>query len=256
MLIPVNIAASDHLRPGSIRSIGLGGNEVTLSAALNPALTAMERRSVQLNYHNRYSMKELGSAGLCLYIPHPALASGLHLASFGYDEWRETLAGLAAAKMLNERIALGAGVRYAVLQTEAYDSQQAQLAVDVGMAWMPSDAFSLGLSVMNFPSVRFPPGNQAELLVAGVQAGIQWRGIEDATMLATVCWDEFRYLGINAGVAYRVFSCFEMRCGIKSDPPAPSFGVGFDYASLVIDVAAEYHPALGFGHGIGISYRF
>ena len=258
LLIPINIAASDHLRSGSVRSIALGGNEVLLSAGFNPALAVMESRGALFDYHNRYSMRELGAAGLSFYLPHPSLSSGLHLASFGYDEWRETFFGLAVGKRLCEGIAIGAGVRYAVLQTELYDAQRSQLAVDVGMIWLPSDEIGVALAAMNFPSAHFPSGNdgRAELLPACLQAGLQWRGLEDVIMLVTVCLDEFRSFGINAGVAYRVFDRFEMRCGMKSNPATPSFGVGVDYAPLAFDVAAEYHPALGFGHGIGISYRF
>ena len=214
---------------------------------------------MRLSYYNMYSMKELGVAGGCFFLQHSALSGGIHIASFGYDAWRETMFRLPVGKRLSERLALGVSVQYAVLQTELYEEQPARLTVDAGMVWEAVDRLTLGLLLMNYPSVIISADDsmrQAGFMPPRIQAGAQWQAGSDVVLAATIDWAEFRKVGLHAGIAYKAFERFEFRSGIKLPSLLPSFGVGYEWRPLVVDIAAAYHPVLGFGRGIGISYMF
>lgn len=52
----------DNLRLPDVRSVGMGGNVATQSILFNPALIVdKEKKSIHLEYFNRYMLKELGT---------------------------------------------------------------------------------------------------------------------------------------------------------------------------------------------------
>ena len=82
----------DNLRLPDVRSVGMGGNVATQSILFNPALIVdKEKKSIHLEYFNRYGVKELGTVGIGFVYPNPLLSAGVDISSFGYDQYRETL---------------------------------------------------------------------------------------------------------------------------------------------------------------------
>ena len=78
--------AVDNLRLPDIRSISVGGNEVTQSVMFNPALISLsDKKLIQFQYYNRYSLKELGHYGGNIQYPNRILEKGIQVFSFGYD---------------------------------------------------------------------------------------------------------------------------------------------------------------------------
>ncbi|MDR2496187.1 MAG: hypothetical protein LBD21_03580 [Tannerellaceae bacterium] len=259
LLIPHIISATDYLRSADVRCLALGGNEVTFSPMFNPALTVGEPPSLQLNYFNRYAMKELGLASGLLILRQPALSGGIHIASFGYDAWRESMFRLALGKSLSDGLALGLSLQYAVLQTELYDEQPAQLSVDVGLSLEPVEGLSLGLLLMNYPSAVISADSdsrQREFMPPRIQVGVRWQAGDDLILAATLDCARFRTVGLHAGMAYRAFECLELRGGMELPSLLPAFGLGYEWAPLAVDAAAVYHPMLGFSYGVGVSYIF
>ena len=59
----------DNLRLPDVRSVGMGGNVATQSILFNPALIVnKEKKSIHLEYFNRYMLKELGTMSGSFYI--------------------------------------------------------------------------------------------------------------------------------------------------------------------------------------------
>ena len=78
---------------------------------------------------------------------------GAHLASFGYDEYRESMFRFSVARRLSRLWSLGVSLQYILLQSELFERDMARIAVDVGADFHPSDDWLIAVSVMNFPSV-------------------------------------------------------------------------------------------------------
>ena len=61
----------DNLRLPDVRSVGMGGNVATQSILFNPALIVdKEKKSIHLEYFNRYMLKELGTMSGSFYYPN------------------------------------------------------------------------------------------------------------------------------------------------------------------------------------------
>ena len=235
--------ATDRLRPADTRTAGMGGQGVTLSSLLNPSLPAMmPKREVRTDYLNRYNIKELGtlSGGLCY--PNALLPFGAHLASFGYDEYRESMFRFSVARRLSRLWSLGVSLQYILLQSELFERDMARIAVDVGAAFHPSDDWLIAVSAMNFPSVSLEDRetDSKDFVMRSVLLGMNYWVAEK----------------VSAGMEYEAFSDFRIRSGISTHPFLPSAGVSYTLVGLTADVAFWYHPVLGAGSGFGLSFSF
>lgn len=251
--------ATDRLRPADTRTAGMGGQGVTLSSLLNPSLPAMmPKREVRTDYLNRYNIKELGtlSGGLCY--PNTLLPFGAHVASFGYDEYRESMFRFSVARRLSRFWSLGVSLQYVLLQSELFERDVARIAVDVGAAFHPSDDWLIALSVINFPSVSIGERetNGKNPTMRRVLLGMNYWVAEKVLLTVGVETCEETPFSFSAGMEYEAFSDFRIRSGINTHPFLPSAGVSYTLVGLTADVAFWYHPVLGAGSGFGLSFSF
>lgn len=74
----------DNLRLPDVRSVGMGGNVATQSILFNSALIVdKEKKSIHLEYFNRYMLKELGTMSGSFYYPNQLLSVGVDISVSG-----------------------------------------------------------------------------------------------------------------------------------------------------------------------------
>lgn len=253
------VGAVNNLRLSDIRSMGMGGNEVTQSSLLNPSLIALQsNRKLQINYFNRYSLKELQTVNGSFQCSNPILPIGVDIFSFGYDAYRESMFRLSGSKLLGDKWSLGISVQYAILQTELCEENISRLSTDIGSTFHPVDNLLVGMLITNLPSVSIK-NNITEIkdfTFYLIQIGFQWKIINNMLIAGSIGTNNEHTVICNAGIEYTVFDAFFVRAGIRSDPVLPSLGVGYNLYHFIIDVAALYHPELGISTGIGLSFSF
>lgn len=242
-----------------MQSIGTGGNGVTQTAFINPALLPItDKQSFYFHYYNQYGLRELGTVSGSFTYPNKWLPAGLHFSSFGYDKYRETMFRFCAAKPLSEQWALGVSVQYVVLQTELYDEQPSRLATDIGVLFSPSDNWRIGLAVLNTPSVS--TGDKVadikQLTPFSVQAGFAWNVFDHTILFGSLITTKETALSAEAGMTYTAFDSFYFRAGVQTDPLVPCLGLGYTYRLFTVDVATVFHPVLGVSTGVGLTVSF
>ena len=250
---------ADNLRSPDMRSVGMGGNEVTQAPLFNPALIAFQpQKSIHLNYMNRYLLKELGSFSVSCYLPNPWLSAGIDLSAFGYAEYKELMIRLSVAKQLGEHWSLGVAFHYSFWQTELLEQLQGRVATDVGILFKPLDNLLIGLLIMNLPTVIVGDKSLeiADFKYYLVQFGFHWLFMNNLSITGSLSVDERHKPMGSLGMEYTPFSSFFLRAGVQSSPILPSIGVGYRLHRFSIDTAAIYHRMLGMSMGIGLSYFF
>lgn len=250
---------ADNLRAPDLRSVGMGGNEVTQSPLFNPALIAFRpHKSLHLNYINRYRLKELGTFSASGYLPHPLLSAGLDLSAFGYDAWKEWMVRISVAKALGERWSLGVAFHYSQLQTELLEQAQARVATDVGILFKALENLWIGLLTTNLPAVKMGDRSLevSDFETYFVQVGFHWLFMNNLTMAGALSVDERHKPMGSFGMEYVPFSDFFLRAGVQSAPLQPTLGVGYRLAKCQLDVATIYHRTLGMSVGVGLAWIF
>ncbi len=247
-----------HERQPDMRSMGTGGNGVTQSVLVNPALLPLaDKRTFFFQYHNAYGLRELGTLSGGFQYPNAWLPIGIQFATFGYDAYRKTMFRLALGKQLGEQWAVGVGIQYTVLQTALYDEQPARLSTDIGVVFTPSDRWRIGLTALHIPSVSIVDKqiDSGYLTPFSVQVGIGWQLIDPMTLLCSIVADKESIRG-EAGIEYTLFDACYLRAGVHTDPLLPCFGIGYTYSHFTVDVSAISHPVLGMQTGIGLTFSF
>lgn len=252
-------AARDNLRLPEVRTLGMGGNGAALSVFFNPALLALkERKEIYAGYYNRYSVKELASVGSGLTFPNRILPFGLHIASFGYDEYRESMFRFSVGKSLNEIWALGVSVQYALLQSALFETDAARLSADVGVTCRPAENWLLTLAAINMPSVTLHSEEVNSERIAShlAELGIGWQINDDLLICGGMAYSKNTPFETSLGMEYCPLADFHLRTGLRTAPLRPSLGAGYGFAGWMMDVVMIYHPVLGVSTGLSVSFAF
>ncbi len=211
-----------------------------------------------MEYFNRYMLKELGTFSGSFYYPNPLLSAGIDLSVFGFDDYRETMVRLSAAKSLNDRWALGVAFHYSFLQSTLLEQTQSRLSTDIGITFLPIDNLLIGMFVINLPSFSF--GNDdidvEDFDYYLAQISFQWEIINGLLITGSAGADSERTLIGNIGLEYAAFDSFFIRAGVQTSPLLPSIGLGYTLSGFTLDAAVVYHPVLGMSTGLGLSYTF
>lgn len=255
----IYIYATDNLRSPDVRTLGMGSNGVVHSSLFNPALLAFyTQKQVRLDYYNRYSLKELATISSNISLPNRILPTGLHIASFGYDKYRESLFRLSFGKQLNKWFSLGIGAQYALLQADLFETDISRLSTDLGIAIHPVENWLIGLSIINFPAIALNDENTDKKHTTPllIQAGINWQFINNLLITTGATYTEETPFSASIGMEYNPFPDFQLRMGIKTTPLCPSLGAGYQISMFMADVVMVYHSVLGISTGIGLSFTF
>jgi hypothetical protein len=254
-----SVWARDNLRLPDTRTLGMGGCGAAHSALFNPALLALqEEREIRTDYFNRYAMRELATVSGGFRFPNRILPAGLHVASFGYDEYRESMFRLSAGKRLNARWTLGVSVQYALVQSELFESDAARLSTDIGASFRPADSWLITFSAVNIPSVSL---NSEEIDSERIgtyltELGVSRQFVSNLLITGGVAHSRETRLAGSLGMEYRPYGDFHLRTGVRTSPFCPALGAGYRFAGLAADIAAVYHPVLGVSTGLGLSCSF
>ena len=258
-ILSFHLLAINHLRLPDIRALGTGIKGVTQSIVHNPALVTLSiNKEIQVEYFNRYGLKELSTMGFQFICPNSLLPFSISVSSFGYEEYRKSFFRLGMGKSLNERWKIGISFQCDLLQTELFKEVPKCISTDVGIVFIPVENLLIGLLVMNFPTISIQNNNTdlKDIIGYSVQLGFQWKIINSLFIIGTMESNKTNSLLGNFGVEYRPFSNFFIRTGIQTNPLLPTLGLGYRFSRFTIDTAILYHPVLGVSSGIGLSYSF
>lgn len=254
-----HVVATGNVRIPDIRGLSLGGNGVTQNSFFNPGLLPfISKKSIGFQYHNRYQLKELGTVTGNFLFPNNFLPVAFHVSSFGYDEYRESMFRLSVGKALHERWNLGVGIHYTILQTALINERQARLSADLGISFLFVENLLIGMLIMNTPSVRLGSETADTNIFTGylLKIGLSWEIVNNMLIAADMGTGRDHPVLGSVGMEYVVFDKFYLRSGLQMVPLMPSAGVGFDFMSFSLDIAATWHSVLGVSSGIGLSFSF
>lgn len=243
------------------RAVGLAGAGIALGGDVwgggNPAAwSGLTRREVSLYADQRYGLAELRSGALRAALPLNALAVGLGVQSFGYQDYRVTTGTLGAAKAFR----LGTTRRvHAGLAANVHN-------VAFGGDYGSGSAATLDAGVMTDVLPQMTVAARAtNLLATGLAGaplprrlalGLAYRADARLTVVADLEQEVREDLSVRAGVEVRPVPSLALRAGAATGPRRLGVGASFTTARLVADVAADYHPDLGLSPAVGLTGRF
>ena len=243
------------------RSSGMNHCSVALTGFWNvrnnPAgIADFNTVSLGLNYADRFSMQQLSTQSLAAVIPVGWGVIAVDFNYYGYALYHEMSGGLVYARRLSKRLRAGIQLDYLhVAFGEGYGSS-GRMTFGVGVQYDVSKNLTFGAYVYN--PVSLEQDTLQNITVPFIfRTGLGYAFSEK--LLTTVETEKnalLDYWNVRAGVEYRPDEKFAFRMGTGTHQEVFSFGMGYRWRNLMLDVSSTVHQQLGLSPQFSVIYSF
>ncbi len=241
-------------------SSGLGHITSVVSGFTNPAFSSFESsRSLELNYMDRFSLRELSTVSAELHYPNSFLEGGLYLSRYGFSAYNETKVAVNLSHRLAEKWALGIRIQYTNLHYSEEYTDKGVLTADIGM-WVEAmeDRLRFAFVLCNplQSSIRAGEDEKEELLPVLFLIGISYYLNQQFLVLAEVEKENDTSMRCRIGAEYHPFPVLSLRGGLQTSPFSPTLGIGFHWKWLDVNAGFSRHEKLGIESACGLRFLF
>lgn len=246
--------------PQGARSAGLGNTSVTLVDLFayhhNPgALGFLESGGVAVSYESRYLLRELQSQGFTIAQP---LANGVVSVGgqfYGYETFRTNRIGGGYALKLTDNLAAGVQLNYMSLRLDPFYGVKHAVSGEVGMLTTIGDDVTVGFSATNIGRARlseFKDDRFSTLL----RLGTSYQITRDLLIMMELEQEVSFLTRVRGGMEYNYNEQFYFRIGAQGAPVEFSFGAGYRWNLIQLDLASHYNQLLGWTPSAALLYNF
>lgn len=241
------------------RQMGIGGSGVVLSDTWSSfhnqaGLADIHGLSVGVFISNKFGIKELGLKSFTVAKPVQRYGSfALSYSYFGFELFNENKFGFAYSLKLAKRLSAGIQIDY-LLTSQALDyGNNGAVAGEIGILSEPIDNLYIGAHLFNPWRADYSDYSNTKIPTI-LRVGMAYNFSKK--MIFTIEGQkDLEYKPIfRAGIEYNVFKNFIIRTGISTQPIEYSFGIGYKYKIIIIDIAFINHQVLGYYLQFGLSF--
>lgn len=204
-----------------------------------------------IDYKNRFCIPELGSRTTGIIIPAGGTSLGIVYSHFGYPDFTRQSAGFACGLTLSEKISAGVQIDYFSEKTSGeYDNYQI-VTCEAGLALKVSDNTTLGIHLFNPVPNSFRKSFLPATLTIG--AGIDLSKVLFAGAEAEMTNGE--KLIFRSGFEYEAAKNLWLRGGFCTEDSSFSFGLGYFFKAVQLDLAFATHEKLGITSGASLIFK-
>lgn len=216
------------------------------------ALGASQPFSAGIYTERRFMLKELGLFSGAVVIPTTSGNFGWRGDYFGSAAYHQSSVGLAYARELGSKVALGTQFNYYTLKSAGYGRASA-IAFNAGILLRVSPQLNAGLQVSNPVGASW--GNKGlERIPATYSAGLGYDASKQVFIGLEVEKREDQPVGVNAGLHYAVAEKLVIRTGFCSAAQLYHLGFGVALNHFWMGVTVSVHPYLGTTPGMLLLY--
>lgn len=221
----------------------------------NPGATAsIKAISVGAYYETRFLTKELQTQALAVAIPLKVGVISAGAQFFGYQQYRNTRAGLGYSMKFTDFLQVGVQGNIQTLRLGGNYGSTVSGTVEAGLLAKISEKWSVGVSVMNIGRQRINPINDRFATV--MRGGCQYKPSKKVSIFAEVEKQIITKISFKGAVEYQPVQQLYIRFGAQSAPMEFALGIGYKVAGFSIDLGSKYHQTLGWSPNFGLNYQF
>jgi len=215
----------------------------------NPAaLTGMKHAGAGVYGERRFLLAETSAYCFAAAFPGKMGHFGLKLNYAGFKNFNENSIGLAYARNLGPKMALGIQFNHYGYRIPAYGNASV-FNFEAGALVRFTPKLTGGIHIYNPVGGKLgKTGN--EKLASAYRVGFGFDASRDFFVGTQVSKEEDKPVDVVAGMQYRFARHFFARGGISSATTTAFMGAGTGWSNLRFDVSVSYHPQLGISPGI------
>lgn len=245
--------------PSGSRSMSMGNASSTLNDVWafynNPgALGDVSALSVGVSYENRFLLKELQTQGVAAAIPLKVgvVSVGGHM--YGYDQFRSYKAGAGYSMALSEKIYAGVQINYQGIRLNENYGSKNTLTGEAGLYFKFNDNWKMGVSVFNVGRAKLAEYEDDRFSTI-MRLGSSYSFSEKVLVCLEFEKDLENELRIKTGIEYQILKAFYARGGFATSRTELSFGFGYRFKVIQLDLGSSYDQILGWSPNFALTYR-
>ena len=212
------------------------------------ALANVNQVGIGLYGERRFLLASTSYYTLATAIPTKMGNFGVQLNYSGFKNFNENKLGLAYARSLGSKVDVGVQFNYYGYRIPGYNNAST-INFEAGAIIHFTDKLNGGVHVYNPVGGKLDKGGD-EKLASAYKIGLGYDASENFFVSGEIVKEEDKPVNVVAGVQYQFAKQFFARAGFLSESSTAFVGVGAGWKNLRVDIAASYHPQLGFSPGI------
>ena len=264
ILIAINVIcvhcaqAQPASSPFSLRYAGIGTysqNFIDVFSFVNnqAALSHITEATAGVLSEVPFMLKELKRYEAVIALPLKQGTAGITAGYAGYKNYSQSQLGVAYSRTLGQKADLGVEINYHVISIQGYGNAAA-ITFQVGSHFHLTEKLIVGSHVYNPVGGRFGKSSH-EKIPSVYTIGLGYEASDKLFTSAAITKQEDKSIDVNVGLHYAFVKQFFARTGISSLSGNWFFGVGLIWENFRTDVAATWHPQLGFTPAFMIIFK-
>ena len=258
LLLTGTTAYTQGWLPSGARSMSMANASVSTydvwSYHNNPgALAKLETFSAGISYENRFLLRELQTQGLAVAVPMKFGVLSVGGFSYGYTQYRSTKAGVGFSMPLAEKLYAGVQLNYQGIRFSQNYGSANSLTGEAGVYGEINENWSFGFSVFNLGRTKLAEFEDDRFSTV-MRFGSAYN-FSDKVIISAEFEKSIEYvLRFKSGVEYEALKNFYVRAGMATAPIEFTFGTGYDFNILQVDLGSAYHQILGWSPHFSLTY--
>lgn len=206
-------------------------------------------------FQNSFFVKELSTKSISVAVPLKSVVLGVNYYNFGYSKFNENKLGLSFAKRLGKKIALGGQIDYFYTHIDGEYENKSAAVGEIGIIAEPIKNLFIGAHVFNVWNSKFS-NSEDEYMPSIIKLGASYIIQKKSMLNVEVEKDIKEEILVKTALEVELIDNFVVRAGVAGKPISYSFGLGYRYKSLQLNIAFSKHHILGYSPGISLVYAF
>lgn len=254
------LCAQNEIAFANARVYAMGAISSVISGIANPSFSSfLSHKQLELNYINRFGLKELSTFSVSFQYPNPWLDGAVYLSRYGFTEYNETRFSLNLSHRLSKKWSFGARINYNRLHYSEEYSDKGIITTDLGTLIEPiENRLRIGCMIYNplQSGIRVGEDEEEERLPVTFTVGVSYRLCRQIVVMGEVGKQNNSDAQCRFGMEYQPFSVFCVRGGIQSSPFSPSFGMGLFIKDFEVNMGFVHYSSLGVQSICSLQYSF
>jgi len=244
-------ARSNAMSNASVASFDIWGNYNNQAS-----LAKLDKIHLGVFYENRFQLEDLSTKAIALYFPTKLGGFNLNYTQFGSDLYKECKIGLGYSKALGKHFWASVQLNQMRVELNQIYGDQTKYNFEVGLLAELFPDFYLGFHLFNPTQEKFETFYYDEAIPTIVRLGLSWH-LSKITLLNSEIQKDFDHdIRLKIGMEHQLLDNLFIRLGVSNHPNQISFGLGYQYKIMKMNIAYSKHQTLGYSPSIDLNVSF
>lgn len=256
----LGFASSDNFgggaRSNAMGKASVGNIDIWSNYNNQAALAKLQKIEFGVSYENRFQLEDLSTKALALYYPTKLGGFNLNYTQFGFDLYKETKIGLGYSKALGKHLWAGVQINQMRIKINQIEGEQSKYNFEIGLLAEIFHDFYLGFHISNPSQEKFETLYFEEAIPTIARFGVSWHLSKETMLNSEVEKDFDNDARVKVGLEHQIVKDLYIRLGVSSKPNQISFGLGYQYNIVKINLAYSKHQNLGYTPSFDLNISF